>query len=130
MSLEEFGECTPRMFQALCSRRIIQIKYQRHAAAIAAAAVYNVNRCDDSIPVVNASDWIMDREQAERKENQRAIRKYIRESIMGFKFGTPRSKFLEARRKAINYMKAQDVKNAEQMFDELWPTLKPQEGEE
>ncbi|MGA9135549.1 MAG: hypothetical protein WB384_26360, partial [Candidatus Sulfotelmatobacter sp.] len=53
LSVEEFEELTPGMFQALCKRRNIRIKYERYANAQTAAAVYNTARTKADDPMVH-----------------------------------------------------------------------------
>ena len=68
LSDDEFGELTPAMFQALCNRRNVRIKYERFANAQTAAAVYNVNRVKADDPIISAMDFVRDEESSRKKE--------------------------------------------------------------
>ena len=127
--MEEFWDLTPSMFQALCKRRNIRIKYDRYANALTASAVYNANRASEESPVVYPFDFIRDEAAAKRLEKIREGKRYIRKVIGGLPMTTPRSKFLEIRRKAIADLTASNFHDAEALFDEVWPHLKPLDDE-
>ena len=105
------------------------IRYDRYAAAIAASAVYNCNRASEDSPVVHPFDFIRDEESAKKLEKVREGKRYIKKVVGGLPMTTPRSKFLEIRRKAIADLTASKFENAEAMFDEVWPHLKPTKEE-
>jgi hypothetical protein len=129
LTMDEFWELTPGMFQALCKRRNIAIKYDRYANALTASAVYNANRSSEESPVVYPFDFIRDEESAKRLEKIREGKRYIRKVIGGLPMTTPRSKFLEIRRKAIADLTTSKFEDAEALFDSVWPHLKPTEEE-
>lgn len=127
MSDEEFAELTPGEFQALCRRRIVKIKHERFANALTAAAVYNTHRHSDDAPVISASDFVRDEEEAEKQESMRKAKRFAKKVIGGLPVGTPREKIWETRLKAIADLRASGYEDAEQIFDDCWPTLKPKE---
>lgn len=129
MSLEELGLCTPRMFQALCHRRNIRIKYERFANAQTAAAVYNTARTSEDQPVVTAFDFVRDEEQSARRERNLQARRFIRSVVMSTPMNAGRNKFLEARANAIKKLKEGGFAEAEQVFNEMFPNLIPTEEE-
>ena len=113
------------MFAALCKRRNVAIKYDRFANALTAAAVYNVNRSTDDSPIITAFDFIRDADSAHQREELERIKSAIRQSIGIHPAGTPREKFLEIRQRTIDLLKSQGRQDAEALFDECWPSLKP-----
>jgi hypothetical protein len=120
---------TPRMFLELCRRRNVRIRYERFANAQTAAAVYNVNRRSTDDPVVTAMDFVRDEAATEKREKVRTAKKFVKEVIGGLPMTTARGKFLETRLKVINDLRASGYEEAEQIFDECWPNLKPKENE-
>jgi hypothetical protein len=122
---EAFADLTPGQFQELAKRRNTRIRHDRYAAALAAAAIYNVNRAGADAPVVTAFDFIRDDEATAKLEKAREGKRYCNKVIGGLPFGTPRSKLLEIRTKAIADLKASGYSNAEAIFDSVWPSLKP-----
>jgi hypothetical protein len=127
LSLEEFEELTPGQFQALCKRRNIRIKYERFANAQTAAAVYNSRRQKVEDPMIEAMDFVRNEKQAGERESLRKARTYAQRTIGSLPMGTPMEKVLEVRRKAIADLKASGRKDAEEIMNEMWPTLKPKE---
>jgi len=130
LSWDEFEECTPAMFLALCKRRNVRIRYERYAHGQTAAAVYNTNRSSDDQPVIQAMDFARTQEQVEAKERKLAVLQFITNSIRGVPKDAPRRKFLEVRRNVIKKLADQGCVNAEQLFDEKWPSLKPTKDEQ
>ena len=114
------------MFQALCIRRNVRIRYERFANALTAASIYNVNRATDDTPVVTAFDFI--READPDREETQEIKRLIKTVVGGIPHGSPRSKYLEVRERTIASLKAQGRADAEELFDSCWPTLKPREN--
>jgi len=90
-----------------------------------AAAVYNVNRGSTDDAVVTAFDFVRPEEDAIRLEKVREGKRYIKKVIGGLPMTTPRSKFVEVRRKVIADLQASGYKDPEALFDEVWPHLKP-----
>jgi hypothetical protein len=129
LTWEEFEELTPSMLQALCRQRNIRIKYERYAHALTTSAIYNVNRKPDS-PVIRPFDFVMTEEQADKRDTKLNALRLITEQIAAIPAKQPRSKFLEVRRRVIDTLLANGIGNAEQMFDEKWPSLKPKENEQ
>jgi len=127
LSFEEFEELTPGQFQALCKRRNIRIKYERYANALTTAAVYNSRRTKVDDPIVEAMDFVRDEKQALERESLRKARGYAQRAVGSLPMGTPLEKVLEVRRKAIADLKASGRKDAEEIMNEMWPTLKPKE---
>jgi hypothetical protein len=117
------------MLRALCKRRAIRIKYERFANAQVAAAIWNVHRTSEDQPTVTAFDWVRDAEESSKREQLLNYKRIINDAVRQTPVTAPRSKFLEVRRTVIAKLTEQGCENAEQMFDEKWPSLKPQEGE-
>ena len=88
------------MFLELCKRRNVGIKYDRYANALAAAAVYNVNRNSDDNSVVEPMDFVRSVEGAEKKELRLKAKRYV-QAALTLPFGTSRAKWLEIRLKVI-----------------------------
>ena len=120
LDLEEFWNLTPGMFQALCKRRNVGIRYERYANALTASAVYNSVRSSEDSPLICAFDFI-------RNEKDSAKLEKLREGKLPMT--TPRSKFLDVRRKAIIDLAASGYETPEALFDSVWPSLKPTEEE-
>jgi hypothetical protein len=110
------------MFQALCIRRNVGIRYERFANALTASAVYNVNRTSDESPVVSAFDFV--READPEREQTQQIKRLIKNVVGNIPAGTTREKLLEVRERTIASLKSQGRADAESIFDECWPSLK------
>jgi len=123
LSIEEFEELTPGMFQALCKRRNVHIRYERFANALTASAVYNVNRSSVEDQVVEAFDFVRDETQALQREELRKAKKFASRAIGMLPPTTPREKILEIRLKAIADLKASGRADAEKIMNDVWPTL-------
>jgi hypothetical protein len=126
---EEFADLTPGQFQELAKRRNVRIRHERYASALAAAAVYNVNRASNDAPVITAFDFIRDEKQAAKLEKLQQAKNYIRQAIGQMPMTTPRAKYLEIRGKAITDLTASGHNDAEALFDSVWPHLKPTQEE-
>ena len=127
LSWSEFEELTPAMFQALCKRRNIQIRYERFANAQTAAAVYNTNRHSVEDPLVEPFDFIRDEESAQRKERLMKAKRYINRALGTLPLSTTREKILEIRDKAIADLRASGYTDAEQIVDAMYSNLKPKD---
>jgi sarcosine oxidase delta subunit len=110
------------MFQALCKRRNVQIKYDRFANAQTAAAVYNTNRSKADDPIIQPFDFIRDAESAQKKERLDAAKRHCRK-VLNIPANTSREKIMEIRGKAIKDLEAAGYSDAEQIFDSCWPHL-------
>lgn len=130
LSDDEFEECTPKMFQALCKRRNVRIKYDRFANAMTAAAIYNVNRSSENDPMVRAFDFVMTDEQAKQREQRISFTRFIKKTIGGLPLHITPEGLRKKRLNVIADLRASGCTNPEEMFDEIWPHLKPviQEG--
>lgn len=122
---EEFADLTPGQFKELAKRRNIGIRYDRYANALTASAVYNTNRSSEESPILTAFDFIRDEEQAAKLEKLREAKRFIKTAIGQMPMTTPRAKFLEIRRKSIADLTASGYSNAVDIFDSVWPSLKP-----
>jgi hypothetical protein len=125
LDLEEFWDLTPGMFQALCKRRNAGIRYERYANALTAAAVYNSVRTSEDSPLICAFDFLRDEKESAKLEKLREGKKFIKKVIGQMPMMTPRSKLLEIRRKAIIDLAASGYETPEELFDSVWPSLKP-----
>lgn len=125
MTWEEFEELTAGEFRELAKRRNVAIRYERYANAMTASAVYNVHRGSEDSPVVSAFDFIRDEESARKLERLREAKRHYKTVIGQMPMTTPRAKFLDVRRRAIADVRAIGFNNAEAIFDEVWPSLKP-----
>ena len=123
LTWNEFEDLTPAMFQALCKRRNIRIRYERFANAQTAAAVYNTNRHSVEDPLVEPFDFIRDDESAQRKERLMKAKRYINRALGAFPLSTTREKILEIRQKAITDLKASGYADAEQIVNAMYPNL-------
>jgi hypothetical protein len=126
---EEFWDLTPGMLRELCKRRNIGIKYDRYANAETAAAVYNVNRGSEETPIITAFDFVRSKESADKLDRKREVLKVIRQGFGTLPAGLGRSKILKMRADLIAKLIGQGVTDAEAIFDDCWPSLRPQEGE-
>ena len=113
------------MFQALCKRRNVRIRYERYANSITAAAVLNVNRSSQDDPVVSAYDFVRDDESSQRKERLSQAKKFVSKIILDLPTTSPRAKYLEKRASAIHDLIQAGYSNAEEIFNGCWPNLKP-----
>jgi hypothetical protein len=129
LSLEEFWDLTPGMFQALCKRRNVGIRYERYANALTASAVYNSIRGSEDSPTICAFDFIRDEKESIKLEKLREGKKFCKKVIGQLPMTTPRSKFLDVRRKAIIDLAASGYEDPETLFDSVWPHLIPTEEE-
>ncbi len=128
MSWEEFEETTPGMLYALGKRRNAAQRHERFANAQTAAAVYNTNRRSEDDPILSPFDFVRDDKSSEEATRMREMRKIIRS--FGTLPGLSRKKMLALRRKMIDKLKATGhAPDAEEVFDDCWPSLKPKEGE-
>jgi len=124
-SLEEFEELTPGMFYALCKRKTIRFKYERLAHAITASAIYNVNRANSDSPLVQPLDFV--REVNPEEEQTREIKQLIKQAVGQAPEGTTYEKFQEIRSRTIASLTTQGRSDAEELFNECWPSLNPKE---
>jgi hypothetical protein len=124
LSLEEFEDLTPPAFQALCRRRNIRFKHERFAHAIVASAVYNVNRAASDAPLIQPIDFVRDVDP--EVEHTKEIKQTIKQVVGSAPQGTTFEKYQEIRSRTISSLEAQGRKDATQLFDECWPSLKPQ----
>jgi hypothetical protein len=87
-------------------------------------------RSSEDVPIISAYDFIRDEASAAKLEKVREGKKHISMVIRNLPiFGTPRAKYLEVRREAIANMTASGYDNAEALFNQVWPNLKPTEDE-
>lgn len=115
------------MFNTLCARRNLKFKCDRYTAGMVASAVYNTNRSSADIPMMTAFDFIRDeRSSAELAEKQR-ITSVIKQVIGQLPSNTSPEKIQTIRAKTIASLKAQGRTDAEQLFNDSWPSLKPKE---
>jgi hypothetical protein len=129
LSWAEFEDLTPGEFHELAKRRNVSIRYDRYANALTASAIYNVNRGSSDDPVVAAFDFIRPEEDAIKLEKIRETQRYLKTIIGQLPMTTPRAKFLDVRRKAIVDLRASGHADAEELFNKVWPHLKPTEEE-
>ena len=125
LTAEEFWDLTPGMFQALCKRRNVGIRYDRYANALTASAVYNVHRGSEDSPTVCAFDFIRDEKEAAKLEKLREGKQHIKKVIGQLPMTTTREKYLDVRLKVIADLTASKFENPEALFDSVWPHLKP-----
>jgi len=111
------------MFQALCKRRNIRFKHERYVAGMTASAVYNVNRASADAPLFTAFDFVRSEEDSKRKEETDNIKALIKKVIGQLPSDTPRERLLDIRSKTIASLKTQGRADAEQLFNDCWPTL-------
>jgi hypothetical protein len=128
LSWEEFEELTPAMFQALCKRRNVRIKYERLANALTASVVANVNRSKADDPIIQPFDFIRDGESAQKKERLDAAKRHCKK-VMNVPSGTSREKIMEIRGRAIKDLEAAGYENAENIMDSCWPHLAKKESQ-
>jgi hypothetical protein len=113
------------MFRALCARRNIGIKYRRYEAGMVASAVYNSRRTSDEQAVVTAFDFVRDETSSIERDNLRRVQATIRQVIGSLPASTTREKLLEIRQRVISSMVSQGRTDAAEIFDAVWPSLKP-----
>lgn len=113
------------MFQALCNRRNVRLKYERYANALTAAAVYNVHRGSTEDPLVRPFDFVMDDEQSTRREQRIKFTTYVQKAIGHLPPSTPMSKIQETRSKVIRDLEASGCPEPEKFFNSIWPHLQP-----
>ena len=126
LSWREFSELTPKMFQALCRRRNVAIKYDRFAHALTASAVYNTSRTKVEDPIVRPFDFVMDDDEATKRAERKKFKQFVQKAIGQLPFNTPLEKLQEKRLRVIADLQASKCANAEELFDSIWPHLKPQ----
>jgi hypothetical protein len=100
-----------------------QFKYDKYLAAIPASAVYNVNRSSLDIPTIDPIDFVRDRDP--REEEVKEIKVMIKHTISELPSGTTPEKYQMVRKHLIDKLTENGVKDAEEIFDECWPSLKP-----
>lgn len=110
------------MFQALCIRRNVHIRYDRFANALTAASVYNVNRTSADSPIVSAFDFV--KEPDPEREQTQQIRRLIKNVVGSMPVGTTREKYLEVKARTIASLLSQGRMDAEELFDSCWSSLK------
>ena len=120
---EEFEEITPGMFQALCKRRNIRLKYERFANAQTAAAVYNTSRAKDA-PIIQPFDFVRDEESQRKKDELDKFKAFAKRAIGVLPIDVAQEKVLEVRLKAIKDLEAAGCRDAEGLMDSVWPNLK------
>jgi hypothetical protein len=128
LSLEEFEELTPGMFQALCKRRNIRLKYERYANALTASAVYNTARTKADDPTVHPFDFVRDEESQRNKDELEKLKAFARRTIGVLPIGTTLEKILEVRMKVIKDIEVAGCRDAEGLVDGVWPHLKQKKG--
>jgi tetraacyldisaccharide-1-P 4'-kinase len=116
LSLEEFGQMTPRMFDALLERRHIEFRYQLLAAATVAATVINVNR-RPSDPPVSPYDFVIE-------ETPRDLAKKNIASLFAMVGTGEPERFDNMRRRAIAGLKQEGFSDAEEIFREVFSAWK------
>jgi hypothetical protein len=127
LTWEEFEDLTPTGFYELSKRRNVRIKYERYAAAQAAAAVYNVNRQRTEDPIVTAMDFVRTEEQSEKRERLLKAKRYVTRALGTLPMNTAFTRYLEVRSNVIKDLKADGYENAEQIVNDLFPSLGPKE---
>lgn len=78
---------------------------------------------------MTAFDFIRDEKDAAKRERVREAKRYIQKVIGGMPMTTPLARFHEIRLNAIKDLLASGHQNAEELFDEVWPHLKPAKEE-
>lgn len=110
------------MFNALCTRRNIRFKYDRYAAGMVAASVYNTNRISADSPMITAFDFI--REPDPDRDERQKIKALIQQVIGQLPSNTPKDKLRDIRNRTIASLKSQGRTDAETLFDAVWPSMK------
>lgn len=124
LTLDEFADLTPGGFQALARRRAAGIKHLRYANALTASAVYNVNRSKADDPLIRPFDFVMDDEQAERREQKRRFTAYVHKALGHLPSGTTMEKTLSVRLKVIEDLRASGCADPEAFVNGIYPSLK------
>lgn len=124
MNYREFEETTLAEFEALESRRAVDIRYARFNAALVASTLINANRTEDSEPV-HPYDFIPGLEDEEDKENAR-LRKSAKKSVI-IAFVALRNKNAEeiqtAKSRIIENLQESGIEDPEELIREVFPTL-------
>jgi hypothetical protein len=94
----------------------------RYAAAIVASAIYNVNRSSADSPLIEPIDFV--RVSDPQREQTTEIKRVLKSVIGQMPTGTSRDKYLEVKERVIASLTAQGRKDARELFDEAWPSLK------
>ena len=115
------------MFNALCQRKRIRYKYERLAHALTASAVYNCNRASKDSPIIQPFDFIRETDAAQEEVN--VIKALIRKAIGEAAVNTPRAELLRVRMNVITSLTKRGRTDSAQIFDSVWPTLKPTEAD-
>lgn len=115
------------MFNALCKRRNIRFKYECFAHAQTTAAIYNVNRSSEDAPMLTAFDFVRTSKVSKEKAERQSIRHNIQRYIGSLPASTTAEKFQEIRSKSIQELTKQGQTDAEEIWNEAFPSMKPQE---
>jgi hypothetical protein len=86
--------------------------------------VYNTGRTSADSPTVTAFDFVRDDESSRQRERLLDAKRFIR-NAMGMPRDATREQFLEKRLCIIADLQAGGYADAEQIFNEMWPSLKP-----
>jgi hypothetical protein len=113
----------PSFFMHLRRRQKQQFKNDRYLAAIPASAIYNVNRSSLDIPVIDPIDFVRERDPKEEKVKE--IKAQIKHAVAELPSGTTPEKYQQVRKHIIDTLIANEVRDAEDIFDECWPSLTP-----
>jgi hypothetical protein len=117
------------MLYELGRRRNIRIRLDRYANAQTAAAVYNTLRKKDEDPVATGMDFVRTPEQQAKRDRMLEAKGFIRSAIMGVPRMAPRGAYLKARKNVIGKLLSAGHADAERLFDEMCPHLRPTEEE-
>jgi hypothetical protein len=79
--------------------------------------------------MITAFDFVRNETDSAKLEKIREGKKYIKKVIGELPMSTPRSKYLDVRRRAIIDLAASKYEAPEALFDSVWPHLKPTEEE-
>ena len=90
-----------------------------------AAAVYNCNRASADSPMLTAFDFVREVKDAESKAERQAIKRTITQAIGSMPSTTTKEQLQEVRSKCIASLTAQGRTDAEELFNECWPSLVP-----
>lgn len=129
LSFKEFSNLTPNMFRALGKRRVLGQRHERSFHGITAAAVYNTARTKDDQTMLDTYgfDFAMTDEQAAAKQRKATFYAFAKKVIGTMPMSTPIEKLQEVRLKGIKDLEQAGCEYAEEIFNTLWPTLKPKE---
>jgi hypothetical protein len=114
---------TPTYFRYLRLRQRQAFAYEKYLAYIPASAIYNVNRGSVDAPYLDPIDFI--RERHPKEEQIKEIKVMIKDIIGKVKSDSTPEKYQQVRRELIDKLIENGVKDAEAIFDECWPSLKP-----